>query len=125
MEGLIVKQPYASLIMEGEKEWEIRSRSAPKEKINKEILLLSSGFALGKVKITKCWEADTGVLKQNKLKHWSDVESLEDDFTFHIWEMNVTEKFNTPKKYNHPTGARVWINEVDFNNQQNILQFIY
>ncbi|MDE2588660.1 MAG: ASCH domain-containing protein [Patescibacteria group bacterium] len=125
MEGLIVKQPYASLIIEGEKEWEIRSRSPPKDKINKEVLLLSSGFALGKVKITNFWESDANNLINNKSKHLSNTESLENNETVHVWQLNVTEKFLNPKKYNHPMGARVWINEVDFNNQQKILQFIY
>lgn len=124
MNGLIVKQPFASLIIDGHKEWEIRSRSAPKEKINKEILLLSSGLVLGRVVITKCWEADKNILEKNKTKHLSDTEAMDDDQILHVWQIDVKEKFVQPKKYSHPMGARVWVNDVDLTHQKKILHFV-
>lgn len=124
MNGLIVKQPFASWIIDGSKEWEIRSRPAPKGKINKEILLLSSGLVLGKVVITKCWEADKNILEKNKPKHLSDTEMMDEDQILHVWQIKIKEKFAEPKRYDHPMGARVWINDVDLTHQQKILHFV-
>lgn len=124
MEGLIVKQPFADLIINGDKTWELRSRSAPKQKINKEILLLSSGFALGKVKITKCFEASKTELIANSEKHQCALDASIENYYSHVWEMNVIKKFQTPKKYHHLMGARVWIKNVDYKKQSKLLQFI-
>jgi len=124
MDGLIVKQPFANQIIEGKKTWELRSRSAPKEKINKEILLLTSGNALGKIKITKCFTATKWKLIKNRMKHQSDVKDLPKYSYSHVWEVNVTKKFSNPKKYSHPIGARVWVKNVDYKKQSKLSQFI-
>lgn len=124
MEGLIVKQPFADLIINGDKTWELRSRSAPKQKINKEILLLSSGFALGKIKITKCFEASKKELMMNSEKHQSSIDDSTENYYSHVWEIDLIKKFQTPKKYNHLMGARVWIKNVDYKKQSKLLQFV-
>jgi len=123
MEGLIVKQPFAELIIDGKKTWELRSKSAPKKKINKEILLLSSGFALGKIKIKKCFEATKKEIIKNPKKHQSNINGLTNENYFHVWEVNVTKKFSNPKKYSHPLGARIWVKNVDFKKQVTLSHF--
>ena len=123
MDGLIVKQPFADLIASGNKTWELRSRSAPKEKINKEILLLSSGYALGKIKIKKCFEVTKKEIIKNKKKHLGEINNTSENFYLHVWEVNVTKKFTKPKKYSHPMGARVWVKNIDFKKQISVLNF--
>ena len=123
MDGLIVKQPFAEMIASGKKTWELRSRSAPKEKINKEILLLSSGYALGKIKIKKCFESNKKEIIQNHKKHLSGVNLDSENIYSHVWEVSVIKKFSKPKKYSHPMGARVWVKNVDFQKQSSILYF--
>lgn len=122
MEGLIVKQPFADLIIDGQKEWELRSRSPPNEKIKKELFLLSSGMVLGKIKITNHWELNSNELLKNQEKHCSSI-NLDDEFYSHVWEIQVTKKYSKPKKYGHPMGARVWVKNVTFDSQSTISQF--
>ena len=123
MDGLIVKQPFGDLIIDGKKTWELRSKSAPKKKLNREILLLSSGFALGKIKIKKCFEANKKEIIANQKKHKSNINGLIDENYFHVWEVNVIEKFSKPKKYSHPLGARIWVKNVDYKKQVTLSHF--
>lgn len=124
MNGLIVKQPFAGLIIEGSKTWELRSRSPPNEKLNQELYLLSSGSVLGKIKIIDNWITSKKELKQNKEKHWSDTQYLSDYEHQEVWEIEVTEKFQKPKKYFHPIGARIWVNNVSFRAQPLLVNFV-
>ncbi len=123
MDGFIVKQPFGHWIIEGKKEWELRSRAPPKEKIKKDILLLSSGYALGKIMITDYWEANKDALIKNILKHKSETNILDDNYISNVWEIDVIEKFSAPKKYVHPAGARIWVKNVSFNHQEEISNF--
>ena len=52
MDGLIIKEPFASMIIDGGKIWELRSREPPKNKIKSKIALLSHGKVLGTIEIT-------------------------------------------------------------------------
>lgn len=124
MDGLIVKQPYATLIAEGKKKWELRSRQPPKDKIKHEIFLLSSGYALGKIKIVNHWLANKKELEKHIDKHHSSVTFLEDGFESNVWEINVITTYQKPKKYFHPIGARVWVNNVSFKRQPMLNDFV-
>lgn len=124
MEGLIVKQPYAELIINGEKEWELRNRCPPSKKLSKELYLLSSGKVLGKIKIETHWIANKKDLEKNIDKHCSETSFLPKHHVSHVWKIQVTKKFSKPKKYVHPTGARVWVNNVSFKPQPSILNFV-
>jgi hypothetical protein len=124
MDGLIVKQPYASLIAEGKKKWELRSRKPPQDKIKHEILLLSSGYVLGKIKIVNHWLATKKDLEKHVKKHHSPVIFLEDDFESNVWEIDVVTSYSKPKKYHHPIGARVWVNNVNLNRQPSLNDFV-
>lgn len=121
--GLIVKQPFADKIVNGEKTWEIRSRIAPRTKINKEILLLSAGYVLGTITIKKCFKSNKSQLIKNKKKHLTDIDEQYDFRYSYVWEIIVKKKYSTPKKYSHPIGARIWVKNVDFFNQKQIFEF--
>lgn len=124
MEGLIVKQPYAKLIIDGKKEWELRSRCPPSKKLSKELYLLSSGKVLGKIKIETHWVANKKDLEKNIDKHCSETSFLPKHHVSHVWKVQVIKKFSKPKKYVHPTGARVWVKNVSFKPQPSILNFV-
>ena len=114
MEGLIIKQPYAEMVINGEKEWELRSKRPPHKKLKKIIYLLSSGKALGKICIDTHWTTDIENLKSNQEKHCSEISFLPIHHVSHVWKIQVITKFTQPKKYIHPTGARVWVKNVSF-----------
>ena len=77
MDGLIVNEPYASMIIERKKKWELRSRKPPEDKIKNKIGLLSQGKMLGTIEITD----SKGPLTVSDLKktisfHQSEVKEL-------------------------------------------------
>jgi len=123
MDGLIIKQPYASMVIEGEKEWELRSKTPPPNKIKNDLFLLSLGFAFGKIKIVDHWVANKKELERHRPKHKSPTNFLENDFETNVWEIEVVRQFKKPKKYVHPIGARVWVKDVSFKNQPSIIDF--
>jgi len=124
MDGLIVKQPYASYIIDEKKEWELRSTSPPANKINREIFLLSSGMVYGKIKIVDFWFADKKELEKHKRKHRSETHFLDIDHTSAVWEVEVTQRYQRPRPYSHPTGARVWVNDVSLRNKVTLTNFV-
>lgn len=123
MDGLIIKQPYASMVIERKKEWELRSRAPPQNKIKNDLFLLSSGLAFGNIKIVDHWLANKKELSRHKRKHRSSIDLLDDDFEINVWEIDVVKQFKRPKKYVHPIGARVWVNDVSFTKQPSIIDF--
>ena len=92
MDGLIVLQPHANQIINGQKKTEFRNKMPPEDKINTPLYLLSSGYALGKFKI-----AGFGRGKTNYR---------------YGWRIKVIKKFSTPKKYKHLMGAQIWVKNV-------------
>ena len=86
--GLIVLQPYATQIITGDKTEEYRDHPPPPGVIGSTIYLLSGGCVLGKIKIT-----------------WAEPG---------IWHVHVVERFDVPRKYDHPNGAQVWVRDVLF-----------
>lgn len=124
MNGLIVKQPYASYIIDEQKKWELRNRPPPENKINNEVLLLSSGFAFGKIKIMDYWIADKKELEKTKNMHMSETSFLDVGYQSVVWEIKVVKKYDQPKPYHHPTGARVWVNDVVIGTRSLITNFV-
>ena len=113
MEGLIVNEPYASMIINGEKTWELRSRTPPTDKFRKELFLLSRGQALGIITINDTvGPLDHKHLKNSFEYHKSYVCNTIDDSALFAWEIQVHDKFTERVRYEHPTGARVWIKDV-------------
>ena len=113
MDGLIVNQPYANLIVQGKKQWELRSRHPPSNKLNSEIYLLSRGKILGIINIRQ----SHGPLSLDELEeclhlHRSELGGLDKSFTSFAWEIELCDAFTEPKKYVHPNGARVWVKDV-------------
>jgi len=113
MDGLIINEPYASMVIDGKKKWELRSRRPPENKVGSNIYLLSKGSMLGIIKI-KNFLGPMGAreLKKYYFLHRSDVGNLTDNFVSYVWEVKVCEKFKQRKKYAHPMGARVWVKDV-------------
>lgn len=89
-DGLIVNQPYADEIINGEKTIEYRRKKLPEDKYFIDVYILSKGHILGTASFDKCEETYNG-------------------FEWHIRKVN---KFKEPKPYIHPKGARVWVREV-------------
>ena len=109
MDGLVVLEPYATMIIDGRKSWELRSRKPPTSRVGRNIYLLSSGEILGVVKITE-W---SGPLSGKDLKvHFTEHQVRDPKPGLYAWNLVVIRRFARRAKYNHPRGARVWLKSV-------------
>ncbi|HIP25738.1 MAG TPA: ASCH domain-containing protein [Archaeoglobus profundus] len=108
--GLIVKEPYASLIIRGEKIWEVRKR---RTNVRGEIFIISNGKILGKVKLIDVLGPftvdelakyfDKHRVSYEKLKEYSRGSKL------YAWVLVEAKKFDKPIKVKIPRGAQVWV----------------
>lgn len=108
--GLIIKEPYASMIVNGEKKWEIRTR---KTKKRGEIYIITNGKIIGKAKIRDVKGPFTvEELAKHENKHKVKKEILEKyakKRKLYAWILEEPVKFNTPIKIKTPRGAIVWV----------------
>jgi hypothetical protein len=95
MKGLIVREPYASQILSGEKTKEFRGRPT---KIRGRIAIIParSGTVAGTVELVDCTGPHRG------------GGPYGDNTYRYILENPV--KFKKPKPYQHPNGAVIWVN---------------
>ena len=111
MRGLIVREPYATWIVEGKKIWEIRKQNT---KIRGEILIINKRRALGRVKLVDVLGPFTAEeLVKHKDKHLADYEFLKlysKGKPLYAWVLSDAEKFDNPKKVEIASGARIWAN---------------
>ena len=113
MDGLIVKQPYADMLIDGTKTWELRNRLPPKNKIDADIFLLSRCHALGVIRLVRtAGPLDADDLGRTDYLHHSGT--VWPDYTppTYAWEVEVVERFEAPRRYAHPNGAQIWVRNV-------------
>ncbi len=110
MRGLIVKEPYASMIVRGEKIWEIRKRST---NIRGKILIISGGYVVGEVEIADVLGPFSPEelakfekfhkVSEEELKKYSQGKRL------YAWVLKNPKEFEEKKKVEIPRGAQVWV----------------
>ncbi|USS39948.1 ASCH domain-containing protein [Thermococcus aggregans] len=111
MKGLIVKEPFASWIVEGKKEWEIRKSST---KIRGEVYIINRGFAIGKAELVDVLGPFTPEeLKDYKEKHMAEYDFLKEYSNgkkLYAWVFKNPVKFEKPLEVIMPKGAQIWVN---------------
>lgn len=110
--ALIVKQPYADLIMSGQKLLEMRSRhTSVRGRIG--IIPKGSGHIIGSVDLVNSWDYSGDprlksiggqALHCVEPKDWHHL----DKWCFG-WELREPQLFARPIKYTHPQGAVIWV----------------
>lgn len=107
MKGFIIRQPWADLILSGQKTWEIRGNNC---KIRGTVGIVCQGKWVGTVEIIDCIELTMEQYSKNKKKHHvQDTSSSPYKKTF-AWVVSNPKKFKTPKKYTHKNGCVIWVN---------------
>ncbi|AEH24990.1 ASCH domain-containing protein [Pyrococcus yayanosii] len=111
MKGLIVREPYASWIVEGRKVWEIRKNST---RIRGRIVIISGRKALGTVELVDVLGPFTPEeLVEHEDKHLASYEFLKrysNGKKLYAWVLANPEKFEHPRDVAVPPGAQVWVN---------------
>lgn len=109
MKGLIIKDPWITKILNGEKPWEIRGSNT---KIRGCISLIKSGtgLILGTVHLINTHRLAKVDLYLHYNKH--QIPNYDEIDYFHIWawEMDHPHWYETPVPYTHPQGAVIWVN---------------
>jgi len=99
------------MIIEGRKSLELRFRRPPSSKFGRRVYLLSSGEALGIIKIVSC----SGPFSKAELLERSDEHLVGNPISDQYgWNVEVVKRFRKRKKYSHPRGARIWLKNVQF-----------
>lgn len=111
--GLIVKEPFATLIVEGKKTWKIRKS---RTRVRGEVLVLNRGMALGRAELVDVLGPFTPrELANHREKHGVSLEFLREYSNgkpLYARVFRNAEKFETPKRIGISEGARAWANVV-------------
>lgn len=106
MKGFIIRQPWADLIFDGLKSWEIRGSNC---KIRGTVGIVCQGQWIGTVDITDCKELTMAQYAKTKSKHQvQETSSLPYKKTF-AWVLSNPKRFTVPKKYTHKNGCVIWV----------------
>lgn len=120
MRGLIVKEPYASMIVRGLKIWEIRKR---RTNVRGEIYIIAGGFIIGKVELVDVLGPFTvEELLEHEEKHrvsYEDLKKYAGESKLYAWVLERAEEFERPLKIDIPKGAQIWVRLNRFKNINN------
>ncbi len=111
MNGLLIRNPWIDMILQGKKIWEIRGSNTKKRG---KIALIASGTGMivGTCEIVDSIGPLTIIdLKANTNKHRISERNLVKPpyrKTF-AWVLNKAKKLENPIPYKHPRGAIIWV----------------
>jgi len=107
MNALIVKEPWATMIVTGEKTLELRTMRT--KKIGKEIYIAKAGTKtlIGKVTIENCRPLTNDECHLFEYKH--KAKGIYPNRTVYGWFLTNPIQFHHPISYIHPRGAQIWV----------------
>ena len=109
MNGLVIREPWISHILDGRKTWEIRgSNTRVRGKIG--LIRSGSGLIVGSAYLVDSIGplSDTEFLR-NRDKHLVGSPSMVKYKKVYAWVLANAERFSKPIPYNHPQGAVIWV----------------
>jgi hypothetical protein len=111
VKGLIIDEPWISLIVSGEKTWEMRSRNT---NVRGRIGLIRKG---SKAVIGVADLVDTlpklppSELRGSFAKHRVPESEIDEDFKWSTaWVLQRARSLHEPVPYRHPAGGVIWVN---------------
>jgi hypothetical protein len=111
VKGLIVDEPWVSMIVAGKKTWEMRSRNTA---VRGRIALIRKGSKavvgvadlIGTVPLLS--QSD---LKASVDKHQVPERKIDEEFKHNTaWVLERARRLREPVPYRHPAGAVIWVN---------------
>ncbi len=108
--GLIIKQPYASMIVKGIKKWELRKR---RTNVRGDVIILSGGNVLGKAELVDV-KGPFSVEELRRFKHLhrvdeKELEEYSEGRELYAWVFESAEEFDHKQEVKIPRGAQVWV----------------
>lgn len=108
--ALLVKDPWATQIVQGAKQWELRSRATTVREVIG-IALVGPGTILGEVSLTGCIKLEgKTVFSRNFHKHRVREGSLisPNGGDVYAWTLANPIQYSKPRPYQHPRGVITW-----------------
>ena len=111
MKGLVIAEPWISLIVSGEKTWEMRSRNTL---VRGRIALIRKGSktVIGVADLVRTLpKLSRSELKASVGKHRVPENEIGKDFKHSTaWVLQRARPLREPVPYHHPAGAAIWVN---------------
>lgn len=109
--GLIIREPWISMILEGIKTWEIRGS---KTNIRGKIYLIKSKtqMVFGEINLIDCIKINEKIYEENRDKHCISKEYIL-PYTFdrmYAWVLSEPIIYEKPFHYHHKQGCVIWVN---------------
>jgi hypothetical protein len=110
--GLVIREPWASLVVDGKKTWEMRTRST---QLRGPIAIIAggSGTIIGTAELADVkGPLSRAQVAFNTARHRippAEVESGAVDNWHTAWVMKNARRLDKPLPYNHPSGAVIWV----------------
>lgn len=110
--GLVVREPWISMLLDGTKTWELRGGAT---RITGRIGLIASGTGLvvGEAILAGCrGPLSRGDLAEAVARHRVGFDWENCDLPYrnvYAWEMEVARRYPVPLSYRHPQGAVIWV----------------
>lgn len=112
MKGLVIKEKWADMILNGEKTWEIRG-SQTKQRGRICIIKSGSGKIFGSVDLVDCIPLhggdDVELILNNHDKHRVPLGAIPYRKPW-AWVLKDPLIYPFPIRYDHPQGAVIWVN---------------
>jgi ASCH domain len=109
--GLVIDEPWVSLIISGEKTWEMRSRNTL---VQGRIALIRKGSktVIGTADLVRTLpKLSPSELKASVEHHRVPESEIGKDFKHNIaWVLQRPRPLREPIPYRHPAGAVIWVN---------------
>lgn len=109
---LVVAEPWASLLVDGDKTWELRTTST-KVRGPAGIAAKGTGTIIGAVELVAVHGPFTraGIAPYEHLHRVpaSSTSTYSGPKGLYAWEMTGAVRFETPVPYRHPQGAVIWV----------------
>lgn len=110
--GLIVREPWVSMLLEGTKTWELRgSRTSLRGTVG--LIGSGTGTVLGTARL----DAVVGPLTREDLESSVDRHRVDWDWAntplpyrnVYAWVFSDGARYTRPLRYTHPAGAVIWV----------------
>jgi hypothetical protein len=109
MKGLIIRDPWIDLILDGLKTWEIRGNDT-KHRGHTELIKSGTGMIHGSANLVSTKELSLINLYRNSDKHGIQDCSVVKYTNIWAWIFENPVLYSEPIPYKHPQGAVIWVN---------------
>lgn len=110
MKGLLIKEPWIDMILNGEKTWEIRGTNT-KQRGTIGLIKSGTGQVFGTVEIVDSQPLSKSVYEKSTKQHGipkEDCKQMPYTRTY-AWVLRNPVLYEEPIPYTHPLGAIIWV----------------